>query len=65
MTEGAKCAWKAHYKDGKLVNEVDLLFLLFVRIQDKDGSSPGKPVPSAGVKGTTITVRQTFSCRSN
>eukprot|EP01128_Nolandella_sp_AFSM9_P005016 TRINITY_DN236_c0_g2_i3.p1 TRINITY_DN236_c0_g2~~TRINITY_DN236_c0_g2_i3.p1 ORF type:complete len:769 (-),score=128.83 TRINITY_DN236_c0_g2_i3:126-2432(-) len=46
MTENAKCAWKAFYKDGKLVNQ--------------DGSSPGKPIPSAGLQGTTITIEDLF-----
>jgi len=46
MTEGSKCAWKAHYADSKLV-------------PSKHGES-SDPKPCAGVKGTIITIEDLF-----
>ncbi|EEP80380.1 hypothetical protein UREG_05222 [Uncinocarpus reesii 1704] len=45
-TSGSSCAWRAHYRDGKLVPA-------------KPGQTPG-PKPTAGRGGTQITVEDLF-----
>ena len=45
-TQGEKCAYRAKYVDGTVVNDIP--------------NSIAKPVPTAGVKGTTILIEDLF-----